>query len=132
LDLTISVDDSGFIQTHLYTKDNAKNSDLIPKSNHPNHCRRSIPYSLAFGVLRICRMEEHRKIRFKELTANLIERGYRTKSFDDSISKVKSLRREDILADLVLCPVEKIYGGDFVRKSRERKALDYFSSIFYC
>ena len=42
-------------------------------------------------------MEEHREIRFKELKTKLIERGYRTKSIDESISKVKSLRREDVL-----------------------------------
>ena len=41
-------------------------------------------------------MEEHREIRFKELKTKLIERGYRTKSIDESISKVKSLR-EDVL-----------------------------------
>ena len=85
LDLRIWVDDNGVIQTDLFTKDNAKNSYLLPKSNHPSHCCKSIPYSLAFRVLRNCSLEEQREIRFQELKIKLLERGYRSRSIEDSI-----------------------------------------------
>jgi hypothetical protein len=96
-DLRIWVDDHGVIQTDLFTKDNAKNSYLLPKSNHPSHCCKSIPYSLAFRVLRNCSLEEQREIGFQELKIKLLERGYRSRSIEDSISKVKTLRRGDVL-----------------------------------
>jgi hypothetical protein len=59
-------------------------------------------------------MEEHRNIRFKELKAKLSERcaalpvGKHFRSAGHSA------------ADLVFRPVKKIYGDDFLRKSRER------------
>ena len=55
LDLVISVDEDGFIQTDLHIKPNAKNSYLLPTSNHPSHICRNIPYSLAFRIKRNCR-----------------------------------------------------------------------------
>ena len=39
-------------------------------------------------------------------------------------------RREgQIVADLVFCLVEKIYGGDFVRKSREKMYINKYQLI---
>ena len=54
LDLIIWVDDSGYIQTDLHTKENAKNSYLLPHSNHPSHICKNIPYSLAYRIKRNC------------------------------------------------------------------------------
>ena len=34
LDLTISIDENGYLQTDLYTKPNAKNGLLLPSSAH--------------------------------------------------------------------------------------------------
>ena len=33
------------------------------------------------------------------------------------------------MADLVFCPVEKIYGGDFVRKTREKLYINKYQLI---
>ena len=47
LDLSISIDDGGSIQTTLYTKPNLKVQYLLPSSCHPSHITKNIPYSLA-------------------------------------------------------------------------------------
>ena len=52
---------------------------------------------MAFIVLRNCSLEEQRKVRFHELKTRLMERGYRSRSIDESISKVRTLRSEDVL-----------------------------------
>ncbi len=49
LDLTITIDAQGFLQTDLYTKPNAKNSLLLPSSCHRLTVTRSSVYSLAQG-----------------------------------------------------------------------------------
>ena len=101
LDLVIRVDNDGFIQTDLHTKSNTKNSYLLPSSNHPSHICRNIPYSLAFRIRRNCSKEEQCELRFGELRTRLVDRGYRGKMVDNSISKVKELRRQDILEKVV-------------------------------
>ena len=73
LDLVIWVEDQGFIQTDLHAKDNAKNSYLLPLSNHPGHITTNIPYSLAFRIKRNCSQEERCIARFKELKVKLLE-----------------------------------------------------------
>ena len=56
---------------------------------------------MAFRVLRNCSQEEQREIRFKELKIKLLERGYRSRSIEDFISRVKNLRREDVFQRVV-------------------------------
>ena len=88
LDLIIWIDEAGFIQTDLHTKENAKNSYLLPSSNHPSHITKNIPYSLAFRIMRNCSQEGRRRVRFQELTTKLLARGYRRRAVETSIEKV--------------------------------------------
>ena len=97
LDLVIFVDEDGFIQTDLHTKQNAKNSYLLPTSNHPGHICRNIPYSLAFRIMRNCSKKELCEKRFEELSVKLVDRGYRKRVVEQAIKKVRDLKREDIL-----------------------------------
>ena len=53
LDLTIWIDDAGFIQTTLYSKPCRVVSYLLPSSSHPSHITQNIPYSLAYRLKRI-------------------------------------------------------------------------------
>ena len=101
LDLIIWVDNDGYIQTDLHTKENSKNSYLLPSSNHPSHISKNIPYSLAFRILRNCSQVERRDVRLEELKTKLIDRGYRGKVIDSAISRVKQLNRSDILEKVV-------------------------------
>ena len=85
LDLVISVDGEGYIQTDLYIKENSKNAYLLPESNHPRHICQNIPYSLAFRIKRNCSQEDKCELRFRELKERLHERGYRMRPVEDAI-----------------------------------------------
>ena len=52
LDLVISLDTEGFIQTTLHRKPNTVNQLLLPSSAHPPHVTRSTVYSLGLRVKR--------------------------------------------------------------------------------
>ena len=97
LDLVISVDQCGYIQTDLHTKANAKNSYLLPTSNPPSHICHNIPYILSFRIKCNCSKAEMFDQKFAELRVKSVERGYRGRLVDTAISKVKELEREDIL-----------------------------------
>ena len=68
---------------------------LFPESNHPNHCCKNIPYSLAFRIPRNCSKEEQREVWFEGL--KMIKRGYRGRLISNAIEKVKQLNREQVL-----------------------------------
>ena len=53
LDVMVSIKD-GFIETDLSTKPTDKHQYLLISSCHPQHTKRSIPYSLALRLRRIC------------------------------------------------------------------------------
>ena len=110
LDLVISVDDDGYIQTDLHIKENSKHAYLLPESNHPKHISQNIPYSLAFRIKRNCSQLTKCEQRFVELSERLQERGYRKRPVEDAIEKVRSLAREDILAK-----VERVNNNNRVR-----------------
>ena len=48
LDMQVSIDKDGFIQTDLFTKDTTRCQQyLLPSSCHPGHITKNIPFSLA-------------------------------------------------------------------------------------
>ena len=75
LDVMVSLKD-GLIQTDLYTKPTDKHQYLLISSCHPTHTKRSIPYSLALRLRRICSDDDTYKQRCKELMDYLVNRGY--------------------------------------------------------
>jgi hypothetical protein len=76
LDVLVSVGDSGTLVTDLYTKPTDTHQFLHAKSCHPNHIKRSIPYSQALRVLRICSDPQTARTRCDELTEYLVRRGH--------------------------------------------------------
>ena len=97
LDLVIHVDEEGFIQTDLHTKQNSKNPYLLPQSNHPSHISTNIPYSLAFRVKRNCSAKAQYNIRMEELRVRLVARGYKPRCIDNAFKKVDALDQDQIL-----------------------------------
>lgn len=87
----------GFLKTDLYRKDNLKISYLMPSSAHPSHITDNIPYSLAYRLKRICSSDELFEKRLKELTEDLLCRGYKLRSLQDSFAKVRRISRERAL-----------------------------------
>ena len=52
--VSVSVDNSGNITTDMYLRPTDTHQYLMATSCHPNHTKRSIPYSQALRILRIC------------------------------------------------------------------------------
>ena len=67
LQVSVFVDNSGNITTDLYVKPTDSHQYLLATSCHPNHTKRSIPYSHALRILRICSSIETAKLRCTEL-----------------------------------------------------------------
>jgi hypothetical protein len=96
LDTTLSIVD-GKLTTDLHVKPTDANMCLPFHSCHPRHCTRSIPYSQALRLRRICSDDETFFIRAKQLKDKLQKRGYPNKLVQDSINKVAVLPRENTL-----------------------------------
>ena len=57
LDLTITKDSSGNLQTNLYCKPTDSHNYLLYSSEHPRHVLKGIPYSQFLRVRRICSLD---------------------------------------------------------------------------
>ena len=96
LDLTVSIKDNK-IKTDLYRKETDKIQYLLPSSCHPAHTFRSVPYSLALRLLRICSDTKDLETRFKELEEMLLSRNYNKNIIKNAIKNVAKLDRTEIL-----------------------------------
>ena len=75
LDINVSIL-NGTITTDLYTKPTDKHQYLLHSSYHPIHTKRSISFSLALRLRRICSTNETFTLRTNELITYLHESGY--------------------------------------------------------
>jgi hypothetical protein len=78
LDSTTTVKE-GNMTTDLYSKPTDKHQYLSPSSCHPKHCFKSISFSQAIRVKRICSTVETTKQRSGDLRHHLKRRGYNDK-----------------------------------------------------
>jgi hypothetical protein len=79
LDVLVTLETDGTINTDLYNKPTDTHQYLHWISCHPNHTKKSIPYSQAMRILRICSKPETAEIRCQELSQFLLRRGYNKK-----------------------------------------------------
>ena len=84
---------NGKIILDLYRKKTDKNQYLLPSSCHPMSCTKSIPYSLATRINRICSERETRDRRFEELKLMLLERHYDIDTINSAICKASKIPR---------------------------------------
>ena len=96
LDVMVSLED-GFLQTDLYSKPTDTFSYLHWTSCHPFHTRKSIPYSLAFRLVRLCSSAKRLSVRLSEMTEHLISRGFPKKHIDSAIQKACQSSRTQAL-----------------------------------
>ena len=87
LDMKVWIDKEGYIRTDFYQK----TTYLLPSSAHPRHICKNIPYNLEYILLRICWSRELLEQRLVELMEALLDRGYRRKSVQAQIDKIKLL-----------------------------------------
>jgi hypothetical protein len=106
LDVVVTIDSEGFLRADLHTKPNSKNKLLLPASAHPPFVTRSLVYSLALRVRRICCSEEDAEKRFGELAARLRERGYQETVIDAGISRARAVTRVEALRKVNKGPEE--------------------------
>ena len=97
LDVRISKDENGIIQTSVYTKPTDAHLYRHYTSFHPKHQKKSIPYSQAIRMKRICSTPDLFQEACKNLKMNLRNRGYPTALIDSAIRKAASKDRIDLL-----------------------------------
>jgi hypothetical protein len=64
---TYTTCENGIMSTDIYNKPTDTHQYLSPQSCHPKHCSKSIPYSQALRIKRICSNEQTTKKRLGEL-----------------------------------------------------------------
>ena len=97
LDTRLYKSTMGKLQTTLYTKPTDRQSYLHNKSYHPNSCKRSIAYSQALRIKRICSEPSEFEVHVKNLTSKLVQRGYDPKVLEEQIDKARQISRDSLL-----------------------------------
>ena len=88
----------GKLQTDLFSKIKTDTFNYLHwGSCHPHHTKQSIPYSLAFRLIRICSTEETLTSRLKQLTTHLKRRGYPHKKIAAAINRARNTSRPQAL-----------------------------------
>ena len=108
LDLTIWVDQAGYIQTTLFAKPCRVVSFLLPSSSHPSHICANIPYSLAYRLKRIESVGENLEKNLAVLKGELVSRNYRVKSIDAAFDRVRLVSRDDVLQKVPRPPNHRV------------------------
>ena len=97
LDTRIYKSKDGKLQTTLHTKPTDRQSYLHNKSYHPKSCKRSIAYSQALRIKKICSDPTEFEIHAHKLSKKLVERGYTTEVINEEISKARHRSRSELL-----------------------------------
>ena len=97
LDTTITLNNSNFISTTLFTKPGKKCTYLLEQSCHPSHIHKNIPYSLALRLRRICSEEDDFQTQLSLLKHKLEERGFRPRTINDAFARVSTVERATAL-----------------------------------
>jgi hypothetical protein len=94
---TYTTCENGIMSTDIYSKPTDKHQYLSPQSCHPKHCTKSIPYSQALRIKRICSNEQTTKKRLGELKCHLKKRGYNNASINHCFNKASGIYRKDLI-----------------------------------
>ena len=96
LDLEISIEDNQ-IKTNLFVKPTNKQIYLDFDSNHPDHCKSSIPFSQALRVVERCSSVEDRDFHLENLRKKLQERNYPQEIITEKFEKAKEKDRKKLI-----------------------------------
>ena len=96
LDVNIQIN-NGKLKTDLYCKPTDKQQYLLHSSIHPYHTKKSIPYSLAPRLRRICSTEIASQKRFEELQHYLVNKGYKERFVKQQIDRTQQIPGEGVL-----------------------------------
>jgi hypothetical protein len=96
LDLEIFLED-GILKTDLHIKPTNKQLYLDFKSNHPDHCKKGIPYSQALRVVEKCSEESDRDGQLENLKTKFEQRNYPSDLIENQFRKAKRKERRDLI-----------------------------------
>ena len=86
LDTTVKITSNNELVTTLYKKETDRNTSLHRKSYHPPSTKKSIPYSHALRISRICSDDNDYHKQLEELKDRFIQRGYREREIIDQLN----------------------------------------------
>ena len=110
--------ENGKISTDLFEKETAKAQYLDPNSCHAGHQSKSIPYSLAYRIRRICSNGDQFELRLAKLEQDLLNRNYHYKIIEEAFNKIRLVSRETALQKVIR-----------EKNEREVLALEYHPAL---
>jgi len=102
LDTTIYLNKNRNIQTKLYRKPTDKKSLLHNSSNHPEHTKESVIYSLALRYRTITTDDNILKLELKELKNHLLSRGYIFENIKKNFEKIDNISQKQLVFNKTL------------------------------
>ena len=99
LDTTVYIDKQNTLRTKLYRKPTDRQNYLHIKSEHPPSLKRSIPYSQALRLRKICYEEEDLRKSCKNLVETFVKRGYQEEKVIEQVNKAIKIPRTDLLKE---------------------------------
>lgn len=96
LDVTVTIEQDK-LSTTLYRKPTDRQQYLYYQSDHPRHCKNSIPYSQAHRFKRICSKDADFDTNSQRLKLMLDKQKYPSHVIEDAVQKARKLKRDDLL-----------------------------------
>ena len=90
LDAVIYKTQSGKLETKLYRKESDRQAYLYRKLEHPQPLKRSMPFSQAIRLCRICPTNKEFQDSCDKLRNKLTERGYKQQEINEGIKRTKT------------------------------------------
>ena len=97
LDTMIIINANNQLVTTLYKKPTDKNTFIHRKSYHPPATKKSIPYSQALRLSRICSQDDDYHNQLEELKIKFLERGYKESEIIYQFNKASGQDRNSLL-----------------------------------
>ena len=97
LDLEIYIED-GLLMSNLFVKPTNSQLFLDFGSNHPEHCKKAIPYSQALRVIERCSTIENRDEHLATLKVKFEERNYPSELISAQFDKAQKKDRKELLS----------------------------------
>ena len=99
LDTQLYITEECKLETTLYRKPTDCQNYLHASSNHPYSLKKSIPYSQALRIKRICTSTEEYKTHCTALCQQLVEKRYNANLIKEQIERVDCLDRELLIIE---------------------------------
>ncbi len=87
--------------TSVFYKPTDSHSHLLYSSSHPNHTKRSIPFSQFLRLCRLCSEDEDFHTKSLEMRDFFVQRGYPTSLLDTALSKASQIPLSETLTNPV-------------------------------